>query len=529
MDAWLSRMGVQPRPYRALVRAFLTMDLKGQFYEMSTGSKANDLVAPLYWVYGQLLIASALSCAIMQGRVDVGFYAFFNLSLAAILTWSAVIVEFHEAAYDPKDITVVGHRPITSRTWAFARLSNLLAYVSFISLALTIFPAVMGLGLNDAGPLWILTYPFASAFACGSGAALALLTFAVAGLENPLSGPRRIASWIQIVLILVLFYGGQLMIRSTSGIFEYFAAKPPVELTYLPTWYLGQAVANNELTPLAVGAILTIALCGIAIGAMRRGWNRVSHTRFSDQKITIRNKVPGTLANPISSAIWGREASMYAKFAHIMLTRDNALKARNLPSLSMAIASPILGMLTNQYTDPMAGWATNTVLPIVTFGLLATAVPSIVHHCRFSNDHEAAWRLRQSWNSNSRTGVKNALMSHYFLPFSLLHGIAVGIFWANPTSALLHTAVGLAMLDLIVRLCTIMVLKSPIFSLPMSRGSTMGSINLTIAAISVLSSALCGVWFVVSANPVGVLSLAIGFAATSRFIGWLDRRNLWIK
>jgi hypothetical protein len=85
------------------------------------------------------------------------------------------------------------------------------------------------------------------------------------------------------------------------------------------------------------------------------------------------------------------------------------------------------------------------------------------------------------------------------------------------------------MLDLIIRLCTIMILKSPIFSLPMSRGSTMGSINLTIAAISVLSSALCGVWFAVSAYPVGILSLAIGFAVTSKFIGWLDKRNVWIK
>ncbi len=74
-DRVLRRLGLEPRPFRALLGAFLTMDLRTPHYERSTASRPGARISPLFWVVGQFLLASCLLAAFLYARVDVLFFA----------------------------------------------------------------------------------------------------------------------------------------------------------------------------------------------------------------------------------------------------------------------------------------------------------------------------------------------------------------------------------------------------------------------------------------------------------------------
>ncbi len=221
------RARAERRAFRGLVAAFIKLDLRGEHYGQATRARAKEAIPALFWVVGQMLAASALLTAILFARVDVWFFAFASLSALAFLIVSAVITEFHEAVFDPRDVGVLGHRPISPRTYASARFANLLLYVAFMALALTIFPAITGAGLRDAGILYVPAYLLAAACVATIAAALTVIGYTVVGAGSDLDGAKTAMAWTQIVLILVLFYAGQLMLRDATGGLEMFAAQPP--------------------------------------------------------------------------------------------------------------------------------------------------------------------------------------------------------------------------------------------------------------------------------------------------------------
>jgi len=68
-----------------------------------------------------------------------------------IVTASSVIVEFNEIVLDPDDWQIIGHLPFPLRTYAAARVTNLMAYVLLTIASVSFFPMIIGVGLRDSG------------------------------------------------------------------------------------------------------------------------------------------------------------------------------------------------------------------------------------------------------------------------------------------------------------------------------------------------------------------------------------------
>jgi len=518
-DETLQRLGVQPRPFKALLRTFVTMDLRGQFYAQATNAKPGELISPLFWVVGQLLTVSVLLCAVLQGRVEAWFYATSNLSVTALFMFSAIVVEFQEAAYDPADVQVVGHRPVTARTWSSARILNLGLYVALIGVALTLFPTLMGLGLRDTGPSWLVLYPWASAIVAVGTASGALLLYAVSGIGAPGENLRRVAAWVQIVAILGLFYGGQLMLRNASGGLELFAANPPAWIHQLPTAFLANDVASGGWLFLAAGTLISGAMAYGALLGLRRAWTRVARVAPAQSQVEVKpGAADAMLSGTASGSIFpSRHEGAIFWLTFTMLSRDGELKSRNLPALAMAASAAILGPLIGQYADPMAGHSTDAVLPIATMVLLVTAIPTLLNNLSFSRDHEAVWRLRPRWGAKAARAVQTAVHARIFVPLLLAHGVLLFAMWRDPIGAIAYTVIAFLILDLVMRLVSRTLLGSPILRRPAARGATVGSISTVAAGVSALASVLGGVWFYVAPYPalLGGFALLLFVAAQS--------------
>ena len=213
-------------------------------------------------MFAQYLTISAMLSAAMFARVDIWFFTFAGLSTSMLLVLSALIVELDEAILHPDDREIVGTAPVPPQTYAAARVANLLAYVALMSVGLAIFPTILGAAMRDAGVLFVPAYLLASVVANVAAAAVVVLLYTAMGVR--FEGLRALLAWVQIALIMVIFYGAQAMLRNGDGKIELWCAKPPEWVHMLPSalladWVAGAATAPAAKHALAAGVSVVIA------------------------------------------------------------------------------------------------------------------------------------------------------------------------------------------------------------------------------------------------------------------------------
>jgi hypothetical protein len=142
----------------ALLRAYLLMDLRNQQFARATGTRHRELFTPLFWIVSMNLFISCVASAVLFGRVDAYFFALVGLSISMLITATSLIVEFNEVVLSVDDVQVIGHHPVPARTYAAARVGNLLMYLSAIIVSTSIFPAIVGVGLRDASVWYLPAY-----------------------------------------------------------------------------------------------------------------------------------------------------------------------------------------------------------------------------------------------------------------------------------------------------------------------------------------------------------------------------------
>jgi hypothetical protein len=499
--------GVDPRGFAALLRAFVLMDLRGQHYAAATATKPHYLLSPLFLVVGQCLTASALCCGFLFARVDVFFFAFANLALSMLVLGTAIVVEFQEAALDPDDLAVIAPRPVAPRTYAASRLANLLFYFMLIFAALNLFPAIVGAGLLDAGP-WFAPAYLAAALA-GNLAVLALLVLllSAARRSESLLAARQVLSWTQIVAILVVFYGGQLMLRDGTAALQVWAADPPSWTVWLPPAWLARfvedaAVQGPEIAPFALCAIVTIASCTAVTLRLERLYRTMQPV---EQSSRARAPMPahrlGGLAIPgLGWLVRSPEERAGCWLALTFLRRDAGLMMRALFSFQLSVVTAVLGIALGQFDNPCRETdPARTALSLLAFFLMPLAAPPLVFHLAYCRDSAGGWILQAAplaQPGRLARGACLAMQAIAVTPLCLALGIAAAVVWGDPAAGLMHA--GLAWgLTWIFLLASLVLLRPALpFSQPPPRGAALALPPLPMLAMSAAVAFLAAVHLV---------------------------------
>ncbi|MCC6458866.1 MAG: hypothetical protein IT260_00245 [Saprospiraceae bacterium] len=490
-------MSTKPSHFRLLLRTFLLMDLRGQHYARATGAKPGELIPPLYWVIGQYLFISAVTAIALFGRVDVLPYTFVMLTLSALLSISAVVVEFNEVALNFTDTQVIGHIPVHRRAYAAARIANLIFYLLLFSVALVIFPAIIGAALRGSDWSYTLVYAFAACCANLIFPLLAILLYTLRPPEPDKSDFRDVMAWTQIVLALVVFYGAQMMLRDGQHRLEMFLSYPPAWMHWVPTWWLAQwvteMVQGNAPAGLlwgAVIALLTVALLAFTLyrlasfyRAIRTGYEHLSAERTPAPSRGIQ-LLSGWLAS-------GRAQRSSVQFVLLLLRRDPDLRMRMLPQVATLAALVLLGLMTGQMGNPFAGGGSTAQSPsmaIAVVQILVISVPMLMHNFLYSRDFESSWLL---WSAPA--GPRGSLHAHsvrrvvlwlVVLPVCLVLGLVFAWRWQDPVSALLHLGLGWLQCVIISYVALEGIgLKVP-FSEPLAKGGLSGKVAPLLAAVA---------------------------------------------
>ena len=534
----LRAMGVRVRPFRALLRAYVLMDFRSQQFGRATASKAQDLITPLFWVVGQYLLLSVITCAVLFARVDAFFFALVNLGVSMLVIGTSLIVEFNEVVLDVEDLNIIGHQPVPLRTYSAARVMNLLGYVLLMTIALNLFPAITGLGLRDAG--WMYLPAYAAAAFLGNLAVVGTLLLLYTSLTSgrPTDAVREVLAWTQTILIMVAFYGGQAIFRDQQDRLEMAAYDLPGWVMYLPPAWLAYFVdSTSPASPgtkwwiLGAGILFCALLWALVLRRVATLYARMQPGSATWQRATLPAlRRPGGLGGALSRHLLARSRTERASFwlCSTMLRRDQDLRMRSWPALGMVLALVLLGLFTGQLNDPFVTQDTvMVVLPIASLYLLAYPLPAIIHNLNFSRDHAASWLLWSAPVSDRvafAEGMRKAVTYRILFPLLVALLFVFTTAWRDPLHALAHVAVGWLVVVGAGHATQIGILRRFPFSSPAARGSIVGSIALFAASVNATAMTLAVVHYFAVRSALSFAIYFLALAAAVYALRVLSRR-----
>lgn len=499
----LRGLGIRVRPFRALLRAYVLMDFRSQQFGRATASKPKDLITPLFWVVGQYLLLSALACVVLFARVDAFFFALVNLGVSMLVIGTSLIVEFNEVVLDAEDMNVIGHQPIPLRTYSAARMTNLLGYVLLMTVSLNLFPAITGLGLRDTGWMYLPAYVAAAFLGNLAVVGTLLLLYTTVMSGRPGDAVREVLAWTQTLLIMVAFYGGQMVFRDSQDRLETAAYNLPDWIMYLPPAWLAYFVDSTAPSSVGVkwwisgaGVLFNVVLWTLVMQRISVAYARMQPAGTAWQRATLPAlREPGRLGGAITKLL-ARSRTESAAFwlCTTMLRRDHDLRMRSWPSLGVVIALVLLGLFTGQLGDPFVNRNLATsVLPIASLYLLAYPLPTIIHNLNFSRDHAASWLL---WSApiTDRVafaeGMRKAVTYRILFPLLIALFVIFAVVWGDVWHAFLHTAVGWLVIIGAGYATQMGILRRFPFSSAAARGSITGSIALFAGIVNATAMTL---------------------------------------
>jgi hypothetical protein len=530
-EAVLRALGIDPRGWAALTRALLLMDLRGQHYARATATRPNSLVSPLFLVVGQCLTLSALASLFLFARVDVFFYTFVGLSLSMVVLASAVLVEFHEVVLDPRDLGVIGHRPLNPHTYAAARFTNLLFYFGLLYLALNLFPLVLGAGLRDAGPWYAPAYLLASLAGNLAVLAVVVLGLSLGGTSRRLEGLKEMLAWTQILLIMVVFYGGQLLLRDGTHAVQTWGAFPPGYVRYLPPAWLANFVeqAAYDLGPRTAWAALllvgvALASVGVTVGRLAWLYRGMQPAAHSAARRPMRPGRVGGLAGAVAGWLArGREERVGYWMCRTMLRRDVGLAMQCLLAFNLAAALVVVGLLTGQFGNPCREPAAPDALPpVLAVYLIALAVPVVVYNLSYCRDSAAGWVLAGAplaGPGGVARGACKAVMVWLVSPMCLLFGVTAAVAWGDVGAAALHAGLAWALSWPAALAGLWLVARAAPFTLPPARGAALGLPPLPVAALAAVGCTAAAVHALFAASPLFWVGAGLACVAATWWLG----------
>lgn len=535
-DRLLERLGVEPRMYRALVRTYLLLDLRNQQFGRATSTAgAREILTPLFAVTGQNLLIGLFCSVAMFARVDAWFFAMVCLAVSMIVTASSVVVEFNEIVMDPDDLNIIGHQPIPNRTYAAARVSNLMMYVLLSVASLNFCPAIIGTGLRDSGPEFLFWY-WGAALAGGLFAAgLVVLLFNVVAGTSPSVQTRELLAFVQVGAMMIFGYGAQLVIRDPRQSLQMIAYEAPMWIHFTPFGWLADIVAatggwtvSTRLIHLSIAIACTLTVWAAAVQRLSKSYSQMEPGRAAWSSGIVKSlPSPGQLAGSVSQLLT-RPGTHRTAFwlAWTFLRRDPSLRMRCWTTQAVTVAVVLMGMLTGKLVDPFVDHGKDAMLTLACLYLPPMALPQILYQLNFSKDHQASWILVLAPIEDRVAfvgGLTRAVTLQFILPLLIALFMVLSWQWKNVLHAFACTMISsLAVAGILWASCAGVLRRIP-FSDPLSRGESFGPIAVFAGVSGSVLTGLGFCHFALLQIPAGFwiqMCLLIVAAVTTRIVSF---------
>jgi ABC-2 type transport system permease protein len=530
-----ARDGVDWTQVRALLVAGIKLDLRSSRQRPGATRRVPPLVAALI-TYGAMgtLLASALAT-----RGDTFIYSLFTISAAMFLTALTVIMEYSTVVVHPDDFEIMAHRPVSPATYFWAKVGNLLFYVTLTALALSVAPTIIGSLALGGGPRFGAVYLPVAVVACGWIAAVAVL-FYTAALRA--FGHQRLTSWItyfHTVATVVLVLGYIFLPRALES--------DPTALTVQrgwwifvvpPAWFAGavELAASGTVAGNASLALLALAST-VAVGVGAANTISLDYSRqlaeLASAAAPARREEPRTTGrrgiSRIGTALCRTdvERAGFELMARYM-RRDKRLRSRIYPAFGLPLAAYLYGLLSRgpmspfAPSDPDSPVAARELLGFysvfMTFFFAATMTQS--------EEWQASW-IFYAAPIESRAGLligaRKLVIGRFIVPFFVALGLLL-LFVMPPGDALVLTLMLVLLTLLAFSLLSLAAPHPPLSQAP-EKTRNARQIGL-VMILGMFMAALVAVQRVISIAPRGAWTLIAVLAGLAALADAVLRRRL---
>lgn len=484
-----SALGLDYEQWRALTRAALKVDFRASsFMRTQFGGDtraAGALIgqAIFYTVMGGFIAAFVwFSRDVFVAGSVVATYVMFMVGTAALLDHNAAIAS-------PDDYMILGFRPITSRTYFAARLTNVLIYTTAMTTVFAYLPVASffirhGFAVGLAG--------LVSVYAASVTVTLTMVV-AYAGLMRYIGAARlkRVLSYVQFLFSFLVYGGFFLFSRLVSeSAFSSFAfEKSPWILLLPPTWfasYLDLAAGRTsalEIVP-ALASLAALSALALAIAG------RLS-LDYADRlgAIATASATASNARAPRKRRSWWftqGEARATALLIRGQFRNDMKFRMGVLAILPLTIIYLLIG-LTEDGTlgDPFVRGGVSQGLMMVTLAMLM--FPTMLKmNLTMSDSFRASWIFFACPADRTRIvrAAKNVLVVSFLIPYMALVGALLAWFSTNAAHILVHLVVIALVSHLVLQIVTLVEPELP-FSKPVVKGRSSSRVMLLMVVVGV--------------------------------------------
>lgn len=443
IDRLLAAAGVDPRQWRALTRAYLTIDRRshGGF------RRAGDRTADNAFISASLLLILILN-GVLLGALTVRTPDPFTAA-AVVMTYIAltialmVLLEFTAIVISPNDYWIVGSRPVDSRTYFAARLASILAYVASMAAMMAALPAFAFLLWHRAGVAASLSL-FLTTVLCATTASTLTIAF-YAALVTRLR-PRHVTRVLSAAQLLAatLFLGGYYLVMQAferahgldirlAGV-GWIWAIPSTWFAAIVPAVLGTA-GPREWTGAAAAALLTAL--SVPAGAGRFSM------RFSERLSDLPSAAPAAAGRTSRSlpGFGAGEAYAIATLIRAQFRYDTRFRMAILSMVPVTAFYLLIGLDKGALKDPFGASYEFSGTPV--YFVIAFLPLSLHGSLQYSESWRAAWIFMATPADAARLAVaaKNFVAVFFLGGYLLALAIFWSVFYEQVWHAFVHAAV----------------------------------------------------------------------------------------
>jgi len=363
--------GVDMRQLRALIVTGIRLDMRSTRRRGRRHFGVPPMVSMLvtYLIIGSFLAVSLLRTA------DPFTFALLTLSAAMFMTAVTVIMEYSSVVVNPDDHDILSHRPVSSRTYFWAKIANLFFYVGSTALALSL-PASIAVGLRFGGgvPLAV-SYALLAIVGCVASAAAVVLIYSTAIRIFDSQRFSSAITYVHSAATLVLTFGYVLVPRMlmregvaleiSQGRWTWFV--PPAWYASTVDLAAGNPGTHNLLfAVMALGsaaAVIAMALSLVSLDYSRRIAELASTSPdvVSEDRGSRMSTLLGLVGRSMCRTDEERAGyDLMGRYMH----RDRKLRMRIYPAFGLPLAVYLFGLVTKSFTDPFGPRSMEDGLPI---------------------------------------------------------------------------------------------------------------------------------------------------------------------
>ena len=483
MRRLFERAGIDYAQWLALTRATLRIDFRtmgGRGGAVSGQMKATGAIVGLLVFY--TMTGAMISFVVWLNR-DLFMSALVVVAYSMFMVGTAALLDHNAAITSPDDYLILGPRPVGSKTYFAARVTNVFVYTLTMT---TVFGYL---------PLLAFLVRHGPAVALGAVAAVYASTVATtltmvvsyASLMRVV-GPMRLKRLLSYVQMIASFfvYGGFMLVAELMGPngMQLTIAKTGWLLALPPVWFASYVeIAGGRVTLLEVGPALVSVAVIVALGVAAGG--RLS-LDYADRlgAVMSASAARSGVGRPARRALWFRrdEARAVAILIRAQFRNDVKFRMGVLAILPLTIIYVFMGVREGQIGDPFVRRGYQG-LSMITMAVLM--FPSMLRMNLIRSDaHKASWIFFAAPVDRVRIvrASKDLLLVTFLVPYLAAVGLLLAYLSPYPSHVAVHLLV-IALLSHLTLQTAIFLEPDLPFSRPLVKGSSSGRVFMVMMIV----------------------------------------------